>query len=180
MRTWRYSNVSHRALDAVPSHTGILLDANIFVYGVQGRSEQCRSLLRRCACEDVYGLTTLHVINEVTHVLMLEEARVAGIITGKQGVAVLRGKWQGVAGLHNYWKQILSLLEMNIAVLNLDIGVVRRAHEVRAQHGLLTNDSVIVAAMRDYGISALASADADFDRVSDVTRYRPSDLPSPS
>jgi hypothetical protein len=42
------------------------------------------------------------------------------------------------------------------------------------QTGVLHNDALIVAAMRAHGLSNLASADSDFDRVAGITRYGPS------
>jgi predicted nucleic acid-binding protein len=39
------------------------------------------------------------------------------------------------------------------------------------QFGLLTNDALLVAIMQDHGLTALASGDADFDRVPGLTRY---------
>jgi predicted nucleic acid-binding protein len=41
------------------------------------------------------------------------------------------------------------------------------------QFGLLFGDALIVAIMKDQGIVHLASVDADFDRVSWLTRYAP-------
>jgi predicted nucleic acid-binding protein len=38
---------------------------------------------------------------------------------------------------------------------------------------LLTNDALIVVLMQDHGLTALASLDADFDRVPGLTRYAP-------
>jgi predicted nucleic acid-binding protein len=41
------------------------------------------------------------------------------------------------------------------------------------QHELLTGDALIVATMQQHGLTHLASADADFDRVPGITRYTP-------
>jgi predicted nucleic acid-binding protein len=43
--------------------------------------------------------------------------------------------------------------------------------------GLLTNDSIIVAAMREYGITNIATHDALFDTVAGITVFSPTDLP---
>jgi predicted nucleic acid-binding protein len=48
-----------------------------------------------------------------------------------------------------------------------------RAADFSRQHGLLTNDALIVAVMQDHGLTHLASNDADFDRVPGITRYAP-------
>ncbi|MGO8747599.1 MAG: type II toxin-antitoxin system VapC family toxin [Thermoguttaceae bacterium] len=41
------------------------------------------------------------------------------------------------------------------------------------QTGLLSNDAPVVAVMQNHGLNNLASNDADFDRVSGLTRYAP-------
>ena len=43
----------------------------------------------------------------------------------------------------------------------------------RAEYELLSGDALIVAVMQANGLSHLASHDADFDRVSGLTRYAP-------
>jgi predicted nucleic acid-binding protein len=50
---------------------------------------------------------------------------------------------------------------------------VSRAVDLSKQLGLLTGDALIVAVMQAHGLSALASHDADFDRVPGLTRYAP-------
>ena len=46
-----------------------------------------------------------------------------------------------------------------------------QAAAVTQQTGLLHNDAMIVAIMRLHGLTNLASADVDFDRVPGLTRY---------
>ena len=47
------------------------------------------------------------------------------------------------------------------------------AIDVSNQHGLLSSDALVVTVMRQHGLQALASHDADFDRVPGLTRYVP-------
>jgi predicted nucleic acid-binding protein len=41
------------------------------------------------------------------------------------------------------------------------------------QIGLLINDAIIVAAMQAHGLTRVASADTDLDRVPGISRYGP-------
>jgi predicted nucleic acid-binding protein len=50
---------------------------------------------------------------------------------------------------------------------------VEAATLVTQQFELLMGDSLIVAVMQAQGLTKLASSDADFDRVSGLTRYAP-------
>jgi predicted nucleic acid-binding protein len=45
------------------------------------------------------------------------------------------------------------------------------------RHGLLTKDSLVLAAADAYGIEALASRDSDFDNIEWLTVYKPTDVP---
>jgi len=58
----------------LPAGAHLFLDANIFIYAFLGHSIQCRNLLGRCASEQVFGITSFEVVNEVTHRLMVAEA----------------------------------------------------------------------------------------------------------
>lgn len=50
------------------------------------------------------------------------------------------------------------------------------AQKVRVESGLLTNDSVIVAAMHEFGISKIATNDGMFDAVIGLSVFRPTDI----
>jgi predicted nucleic acid-binding protein len=101
-------------------------------------------LLGRCATEQVFGITSLDVVNEVTHRMMLAEALGNGVIK-RDRVRDLRGKWREIASLAEYWAQTSTMFALNILVLPSHEARLHRAHSVRARYGLLTNDSLIVA-----------------------------------
>lgn len=162
-------------LPNVPRGADVFLNANIFIYAFAALSTDCRELLRRCASEEVCGITTLEVINEVTHRLMLSEAVATGVITRASAVA-LKGKWREVTRLTQYWAQTVRIFGLNILILASDEPRLHRADTMRSRHGLLTNDSLILAAMDEYGIGCLASRDGDFDHVSSLTVYKPTDI----
>jgi predicted nucleic acid-binding protein len=69
------------------------------------------------------------------------------------------------------------MLALNLLFMPVNETIIRNAQTVRQEAGLLTNDSMIVAGMREYGLSFLASNDADFERVRDITVFKPTDLP---
>ena len=163
------------ALPALPSGTVVLVDANIFVYGFLGESQQCAAAIERCRNEDVVGVTTIEVINEVCHRLMLREAFDSGLIS-RPAAAALRSKKDAIRGLRRYWELTSQILHINLIILAADQARQHSAHRVRTEHGLLTNDSLIVAACQDYGIRLLASRDDDFDAISGLTVYKPTDL----
>lgn len=58
-------------------------------------------------------------------------------------------------------------------VLTIAPSLIATAAVASQQHGLLSNDALIVAVMQSHGLSNLASSDADFDRVPGFTRFVP-------
>lgn len=161
-------------LSAVPSGSCLFLDANIFIYALTGTSSECLALLRRCASEEVYGFTASHIICEATHRFMMQEALSVGLPSRPSDLKRIPNE---VAKLHRYWSQTESILKMNLAILEPEETWLRSAHTVRVTYGLLTNDSLAVAAMREYGIDSIASRDSDFGSLSGVMCYSPTDCP---
>ena len=162
-------------IENLPAGTRLFLDANIFVYAFLGHSNECQGLLGRCATEQVLGITTLDLVNEVTHRMMLAEGVGKGVIK-RERVRDLRGKWREVAKLTEYWTQTSAIFGLNILVLTTDEARLHVAQTIRVRHGLLTNDSLIVAAMEEFGIDSLATRDNDFDHISELIVYKPSDI----
>lgn len=163
------------ALPSLRSGSVILVDANIFVYGFLGQSEQCVSMIERCRNEDLLGVTTTEVVSEVCHRLMLREAMDSGLIN-RPTASALKSKHHAISGLRKYWELTRQIFRLNLLVLGSDEARQHTAQRVRTEHGLLTNDSLIVATCLEYGVRALASRDTDFERIPELTVYRPSDL----
>lgn len=90
--------------------------------------------------------------------------------------ADLRGKTEAIRQLRQYWAQVDKIFSLNILILGLGEPLLHRAHNMRSRHGLLTTDSLILAAMDEYGIACLASRDGDFDHVPSITIYKPTDI----
>lgn len=163
-------------LDRVPAASRIFLDSTIFIYHATGTSAQCRDLLERCEAGDLRGVTSVVVLAEVAHRLMIVEAVAAGLVSGKDVVKKLRARPDLARQLHVYQEQIERIPLMGVDIVPLELGVLLRSADVRRQYGLLVNDSLVVAAARELGIERLASADADFRRVKELELYRPGDL----
>lgn len=165
------------ALPHLPAHSFIVIDANIFLYGLSGQSTECRQFLDRALREEVTGIALFETVNEVTHRLMLAEALSKGLIT-RGAAQQLRGKFGLIHGLTDYWKSVERLLALNLLFVPVNEPILRGAYAERKAAGLLTNDSMIVSSMREYGVSFLASSDTDFERVAGITVFKPYDLPS--
>jgi len=158
----------------MPSGAAVFLDANTFVYHLiseQRYGPACTALLERVERHDIEGWVTPHVLAEVSHRLMTVEA-----------CALFGWPYHGIASrLRRHPQQIQQLTHFRDALdeidrLSLHWTVPTEKHvlqtaDVSRRQGLLTNDALLVVAMRSQGVTTLASNDADFDRVPGVTRY---------
>jgi len=73
-------------LDSLASGTDVLVDANILIYALLESSAQCRRFLNRCSKEELLGVTTVEIVNEVCHRLMLAEALRGGLVSSGQAL----------------------------------------------------------------------------------------------
>jgi predicted nucleic acid-binding protein len=168
--------MSTSSLDDVPGGGRVFLDASIFVYHFFRASAQCRRLLERCERRDVAGVTSVVVFNEVSHRLMMMEAVRAGLVSPGGVPGKLRRRPDLVRPLHAHVSQVECIPAWGIEVLPVDLGRSMRAADARASTGLLTNDAIILATMREEAILAIATADSDFRRFDDLQVFRPTDL----
>ncbi|MGH7965599.1 MAG: type II toxin-antitoxin system VapC family toxin [Candidatus Binatia bacterium] len=76
-----------------------------------------------------------------------------------------------------YNRSVRQIPRLGVRISPLTSAVIRASAAVRTQYGLLTNDSVTVALMRKLGLTSIATHDSDLLRVTDLTVYRPDDVP---
>jgi predicted nucleic acid-binding protein len=168
--------MSTASLDEVPSGARVFIDASIFVYYFGRTSAQCRRLLSRCERRDVFGATSVVAFNEASHKLLIAEAIRSGAIPPGGVLRKLRRRPELVRQLREHVVQMQCVPAWGIDVLPVDLGRCLRAAALRESTGLLTNDSVLLATMRDATMTAIATADSDFDRFDDIDVFRPTDL----
>ena len=154
----------------------VFIDANIFIYHSGGRSVECKTLLERCARRELLGYTSTPVLAEVLHRLMVAEAVQKRLVPVKTAVKKLRGNPDLVRQLSQYHEDVSKIRQMNLVILSFTLEILSASEEVRKNDGLLTNDSLVVACMRERGLTKLATANSDFDRVSGIKVYKPTDL----
>src|SRR5262249_582535 len=123
--------------------------------------------------QDIEGVTSTSLLGEVAHRLMVIEA---GTLPGWAGGKVLnRLKQQPsvVQQLTLFQTAVEAVLQSKIRVVTVPAVLVLTAATLCRQHGLLTNDALILALMQHHGFTHLASHDSHFDSVPGLTRYAP-------
>ncbi len=161
---------------SIPSASAIFLDANTIIYHFSNEPKHgpaCTQLLKRVELRDLSGFTSAHVLADVTHRLMtLEAINLMG--WPPAGIAArLRKHHVEIPTLSVYRQAIGRILLLGIQVFPLTHAEVEAATLLSQQYELLTGDALVVAVMRQHGLTGLASADDDFDRVPGLTRYAP-------
>ena len=154
----------------------VFIDANVFIYHSGGRSVECKTLLERCARRELLGYTSTPVLAEVLHRLMVAEAVQKRLVTVKTAVKKLRGNPDLVRQLSQYHEDVSKIRQMNLVILSFTLEILSASEGVRKNDGLLTNDSFVVAFMHERGLTKLATANSDFDRVGGIKVYKPTDL----
>ncbi|HMV83558.1 MAG TPA: type II toxin-antitoxin system VapC family toxin [Blastocatellia bacterium] len=156
----------------------VFLDANVFVYHFLGQSADCRQLFSRCHQGALHGFTAGFIVAEVMHRLMTAEAVARGLVTSSQVVKKLRERPDIVRQLQAPNQCIAQIKAMKIEIVPLTVAMLETSANVRLQHGLLTNDSLLVAAMHELNLQKLATHDQDFARISGLLVYQPTDIAS--
>lgn len=89
-------------LEKILDGSRVFLDANIFVYYFTAASQSCRNLLLRCATRSILGFTSVTVLFEVAHRLMIIEAQQKRVVKGKSPVKQLSNHPEFVKDLGLY------------------------------------------------------------------------------
>lgn len=162
--------------DDIPSGSIVYLDANVFVYHYgpdPNFGPPSRRLLERVESGDVEGVCSTHDMANVAHRLMTLEAcqtfgwPYAGILQK------LRSHPAEVRKLYRFRQAIEEISMIGVRILAVLATDIVRGTEMTSQHGLLCGDALIVSLMNANDITAIASNDADFDRIPTLTRYSP-------
>ncbi|OIQ58449.1 PIN domain protein [Moorella thermoacetica] len=162
--------------DELPAGSQIFVDANIFIYHFSGVSEDCSSFLERCEREEIVGFTTVNILLETMHRLMMLEAVTRGLVTPGNLAKKLKGKPEIITRLATYAEQVKKVAAMNINIVPLTQDLCYQALTWQQQYGLMTNDSILLAACQEYNCWNLASNDRALAGVKEITLWQPADV----
>lgn len=161
---------------AIRAGESVFVDANVFVYNFgpdPSLGPPSRGLLECIEAGEVKGYTSTHVLHDVAHRLMtLEACQTFGWPYSGIGQRLRRHPLE-IQKLHQFRQALDEILAIGVQVLPVSAEQVLLAGDLSRAYGLLSGDALILAMMRNRGVTNLASSDADFDRVSEITRYTP-------
>lgn len=156
--------------------TAVFVDANVLVYHFTNHPQfgpACTGLVESIELGTTKGFTSTHVLSETAHRVMLIEASQT-LVRPLPGIL----KWlkrhpQELSKLSGFRQAVQQIPKLGIQILTIAPSLIDAAAAVSQQHGLLSNDALIIAVMQHYGFSQLASHDAGFDGLPGIVRFAP-------
>ena len=160
----------------LPEGSQLFVDANIFIYHFAGPTpytDSCSELLQYIEDRTLTGFTSALVLAETLHRLMILEATSSLQIDPKTAVRQLKAQPDLVKQLTRHHTVPDVIRGIGVEVLSLEDVDVRMSNQLKREYGLLTNDSLNLAAMRRRQLSCIATNDPDFQRVASLRVWKP-------
>jgi predicted nucleic acid-binding protein len=160
----------------LPDGDRCFVDAKIFYYHfveTPPLSEPCVKFLERAARGQLVLHTSVHILSEAIHKVMLFEAATVFGQTRTNLVNWLRRHQDRITELSEFRQAAGELAGMGLSLLPADAALLAEAATLSAQLGLLTNDATIVALMHRHALTNLVTNDDDFDAVPGLTVWKP-------
>lgn len=163
-------------LSDIEAGTEIFIDANIFIYHFTGVSDECSDFLNRCEHGEIIGITSVNVLLEVLHRLMMVEAVGKNLVKPPNIAKKLKNYPEKIKQLNEYATNTRRIIEMSITVKPMTAETMQLSHSSRINYGLMVNDSLIVANMLEEGVTQLASNDEAFSKIQELVVFKPGDV----
>ena len=156
----------------------VFVDANIFLYPALDDpryGESANRFLKRISNGDVIGFTSVLVLNEVLHKLMISEVAKKCKISPSESLRHMKSNPAIISQLEKCWDDIKWIKEIrNLTILDITTEISALGLKYSKDFKLLSSDGVHVATMETHGLTNLASNDSDFERVDWIKLYKPS------
>lgn len=161
------------ALAQVPSGVDLFVDSNILIYALTGVSAECLDFVRRFVEGEITAYASADVLSDVVHRLILADATAT---TGRLVAhRVLKRDPFLVRSLTRWQTKVADLLATPLIVDAVGLEDVRSLIAQIPVTGLLGKDALVYRSMASFGLTAIATNDADFERL-DLTVYKPTDV----
>lgn len=160
----------------LPSGFDCFIDANIVYYHFVETpvlSEASSDFLERVALGDLRGYTSTHAIAEAIHKVMIAEAALRFNLNRQGLVNWLQRHPRKIEELVDFRLAAKEIALMSLSILPADVSLFSDAAGISQSMHLLTNDALIVAAMRQHQLKNLVTNDDDFDGVDGITVWKP-------
>jgi len=163
-------------INDIPDSNKVFIDANIFIYHFAGISKQSTHLFERIRDGELTGFVNTIILAEVLHRRMIAEAVEKGLVTSKNAVRRLKEHPDSVKSLTQYSQDVQDIIQIPLTVESVTKADILASAKIRSAHGILTNDSIILATMERLSIIDFVTHDDDFDSISKLNLWKPDDI----
>ena len=163
-------------LSKLPAGSRVFVDANVMVYfflRVEPFAETCKDFFHRVANLEIEAFTGADVAGTVVHRVMVAEAITNFGLQPREAVNYLKTHPDAVKQLQRYKTIPSDIAQARVRILDVTYRELHASKKYRADHGLLTADSIILAVMERHKLIHLVSNDHDFERVPGIRVWRP-------
>lgn len=163
-------------LHEIEAGSKIFIDANIFVYHFSKGSDfnkSCTDFLYRVETSQIHGVTSVGIILEAAHRLMMVEASSILEIETRNLPKYLKQHPDTVKQLTKHLTVPNKISELNMEIIQITPKIIETSQRNKTQYGFLSNDALTLKIMEESGVAMLASNDSDFKRVEWLKLYLP-------
>ena len=153
------------------------VDANIFLFTIWADDRyglSCTQFLNQVESGELKGYTSVVVLDEVFHRLMLTELYTTFDILPRKASSTIHSQPEILSKLKTCFEDILVLHRIpHLTVLPVDGELQKRAVQLSREYHLMSHDALHAACCEKTGIAYIATFDSDFERVSFLTVWTP-------
>ena len=157
--------------------TIIFIDANILLYALSGHwkyGDSSKRLLDSINDGEYKGITSVLVCNEVFHRSLIAEIVERENISPGSVSKCMKENPGLVKDSTKAWAAIEWIKQINhLTIVGIDESIFELGLRHSKKYGLLSNDALHLATMKQEGVSTLASNDRDFGGVKWLQIWRP-------
>lgn len=164
-------------LSDIADNESVFVDSNIFIYhfsNFEAFAGSCLGLFQRIEDSIISGFTSTIALAEVLHRLMVIEASKKFDIPPKNVIKYLKDNPEKISSLTDHSKSLDFVGRIGISILPVNAHDLKVSIDLKREHGLLTIDAINLSVMKTHDITAIASNDSDFKRVTWLNLYLPS------
>lgn len=153
------------------------LDANIFlsiIWDNDQYSSSCKQFLKRVETGELNGYTSIVVLDEIFHKLMLTELYTRFNILPRKAFSTIHNQPELLSRLKTCFEDVSVLHQIpHLTILSIDAELQKRAVQFSRTYCLLSHDALHAACCEKRGINHIATLDRDFERVDFLTVWKP-------
>jgi len=152
------------------------LDANIFLYvAIKNKkySKNCKNLFRRIRDDEIIGVTSVIILDEVVYKIMLFEVMEKYGVGLKEASPMLKNKPEIIKNLEKPKRILHDIIAIGVEIKLLDVNMMIYAEEISRKYLLRPHDAILVATLKTFGVNNLFTNDLDFVRIEGFNIWKP-------